>query len=92
MDGATTITPNFLLTYLTNAPEELQIGARVDHNEIFWWGLGYRVRQSVILSAGVNINKKFKIGYAFDIYSNPISVYDKGANAHEMLLSYNLSK
>jgi len=92
VDETAVITPNFMMIYLPNAPTEYQVGARVEHNELFWWGLGYRVKQSVILSAGVNINRKFRIGYAFDIYSNPISVYDKGANAHEMLLSYNLSK
>ena len=92
MDGATTITPNFLLTYLTNAPEELQIGARVDHNEIFWWGLGYRINQSFLLSAGVHINKKFTIGYAFDIYNTPYSIYEKGSNSHEILLRYNIWK
>ena len=92
MDGATTITPNFLLTYLPNAPEEFQIGARVEHNEVFWWGLGYRINQSFLLSAGVHINKKFTIGYAFDIYNTPYSIYEKGSNSHEILLRYNMWK
>src|SRR5258705_1550056 len=60
VDETAVITPNFLMIYLPNAPTEFQVGARVEHNEIFWWGLGYRVNQSFILSAGVNINKKFK--------------------------------
>ncbi|MEI2739253.1 MAG: PorP/SprF family type IX secretion system membrane protein [Chitinophagaceae bacterium] len=91
-DDATTITPNFLVIYLPNAPTEYQFGARVEHNEKFWWGVGYRVKQSFLLSAGLNVNKKFTIGYAFDIYSTPVSVFDAGANAHEMLLRYNISK
>jgi type IX secretion system PorP/SprF family membrane protein len=92
VDETAVITPNFMMIYLTNAPTEFHFGARVEHNEIFWWGLGYRVNQSFVLSAGVNVNGRFKAGYAFDIYSNPISVYEKGANAHEILLSYNLGK
>jgi type IX secretion system PorP/SprF family membrane protein len=91
-DGHTTITPNFLWIYLPNAPSEFQIGARVEHNEVFWWGVGYRVNQSVMLSAGVNINKKFTVGYAFDIFNTPFSVYEKGANAHEVILRYNIFK
>ena len=90
VDDATTITPHFLVTYLPNAPTDYQFGVRVEHNEIFWWGVGYRAKQSFMLSAGVNVNKKFTIGYAFDIYSTPISVYDQGANAHEILLRYNI--
>jgi len=92
VDDATTITPNFMVIYLPNAPTEFQFGARVEHMEKLWWGVGYRAKQSFILSAGVNVNKKFTLGYAFDIFSTPISVFDAGANAHEMLLRYNISK
>jgi type IX secretion system PorP/SprF family membrane protein len=92
VDGTTTIIPNFLLIYLPNAPTELQAGARVVHNDIFWWGLSLRTRQSWMLSAGVNVKKKFTIGYSFDIYNTPLSVYDNGANAHEVILRYDFLK
>lgn len=92
VDNNTTVTPNFLVIYLPNAPTEYQFGARVEHMEKFWWGLGYRVKQSFMLSAGVNVNKKFTIGYSFDIFNSPVSVFDANANAHEMLLRYNISK
>jgi type IX secretion system PorP/SprF family membrane protein len=91
-DGSTTVTPNFLVIYLPNAPTEFQLGARVEHNEVFWWGLSHRVNQSFILSAGVNLNKKFTVGYAFDIYNTPFSVFEKGSNAHEVILQYNMFK
>jgi type IX secretion system PorP/SprF family membrane protein len=90
IDGATTITPNALIIYMPNAPTEYQFGARVEHNEIFWWGAGYRAHQSWMLSAGINVNKKFTIGYSFDIYSSPVSVFDAGANAHELVLRFNV--
>lgn len=92
VDESTVITPNFLAIYLPNAPTEFQGGVRVEHQELFWWGVGYRAKQSFMLSAGVHINKKFTIGYSFDIYQTPLSVYDAGANAHEMLLRYNFKK
>ena len=86
------ITPNFMAVYLPNAPLEFQGGVKVEHNEIFWWGVAYRAHQSFILSAGVNPSKKFTIGYSFDIYNTPISVFDAGSNAHEILLRYNIFK
>ena len=92
VDPQTSITPNFLFIYLPNAPLEFQGGFRVEHSELFWWGLALRAKQSFILSAGVNINKKFTMGYSFDIYKTPINVFDKGANAHEVLLRYNIFK
>ncbi len=92
VDGVTTITPNFVLTYLPNAPTDFQLAARVEHREMFWWGLGYRAGQSFMLSAGLHINKSFTIGYAFDDYLSPISNFDAGANGHELLLRYNFAK
>ncbi|MBS1760169.1 MAG: PorP/SprF family type IX secretion system membrane protein [Bacteroidetes bacterium] len=92
VDGNTTITPNVLFIYLPNAPMEFQGGARVEHKELFWWGLALRARQSWMISAGVHIHKKFTIGYSFDIYSTPLSVYDNGSNAHEIMLRYDFLK
>lgn len=92
VDEQTSITPNVLFIYLPNAPLEFQGGIRVEHNEVFWWGLSMRAKQSFMISAGVNVNKKFTIGYSFDIYKTPISVFDAGSNAHEILLRYNIIK
>jgi type IX secretion system PorP/SprF family membrane protein len=92
VDGNTVITPNALFIYLPNAPLSYQLGARVEFNELFWFGGGYRSHQSFMLSAGVNISKKFTIGYAYDDYISPISHFDNGASAHEVLLRYNFVK
>jgi type IX secretion system PorP/SprF family membrane protein len=92
VDDVTVITPNVLFTYLPNAPLNYQVGARFEHYKMFWWGVGYRSHQSFMVQAGVNINKKFTLGYAYDDYINPVSNFDNGANAHEVLLRFNLVK
>jgi len=92
VDDVATVIPNFLMIYLPNAPLEFQGGVRVEHRELFWWGVGARLKQSVMLSAGLRVKKNFLIGYAFDIYTTPLSVFDKGANAHELLLTYEFSR
>jgi len=92
VDDNTMFIPNFLVIYLPNAPTEIQAGARVEHRELFWWGLSLRARQSWMLSAGVNVQKKLRLGYSFDIYSTPLSVFDKGPNAHEVILCYQFAK
>jgi type IX secretion system PorP/SprF family membrane protein len=91
-DDQVTITPNVLFIYLPNAPLEFQAGARVEHKNIFWWGLSHRLKQSWMLSAGLRIKQNFMIGYSFDIYTTPLSVFDKGGNGHELLLKYDFAK
>jgi type IX secretion system PorP/SprF family membrane protein len=92
VDGVTTISPNALLIYLPNAPVEVLGGVRVEHNKLLWWGVGYRSGQSYILSAGVHIHKKLTLGYSYDTYRNPVSYFDNGNGAHEVLLRYNFLK
>jgi type IX secretion system PorP/SprF family membrane protein len=92
VDETTEITPNFLLIYLPNAPTEFQGGIRVEHKDLFWWGLSFRSKQSVILSAGVDIQQRLNLGYSFDIYRTPLSLFDAGSNAHELMLRLKLKK
>ena len=92
VDEKTTISPNLLLIYLPNAPTEVTGGARVEHNKLLWWGLGYRSSQSWMLSAGLHINKKLTLGYSYDIYNAPVSSFDGGHSAHEFLLRFSFVK
>lgn len=92
VDGETVISPNMMFIYLPNAPLEFQGGVRVEHNELFWWGVAFTANKTFNLSAGVDIKKKFTIGYAFDIYNTPLSIFEGASNAHEILLRYNISK
>lgn len=92
IDNGTRIIPNLLLIYLPNAPLEIQGGARVEHNNLFWYGLTWRAHQAWLISAGVRIKEKFSVGYSFDIYSSPLSIYDGGSNGHEIMLRYEFIK
>ncbi len=92
VDAATRIIPNILAIYLPNAPTEVQGGIRVEHSNTFFYGLTYRARQAWMISAGVRIKNKFNIGYSFDIYTTPLSMYDGGANGHEIMLRYDFIK
>lgn len=92
VDGHTTITPNFLVIYLPNAPTDFQMSAKVEHNKTFWWGLGYRSKQSFMVTAGINVKQKLTIGYAYDDYITPISTFSNGSNGHEVLVRYNFVK
>jgi hypothetical protein len=38
------------------------------------------------------VQQKMTFGYSFDIYSTPLSVFDRGPNAHEILIRYQFGK
>lgn len=92
VDKVTRIIPNILFIYLPNAPTEFQGGVRVEHNNLFWYGLTLRYKQAWLISAGLRIKERFNIGYSFDIYTTPLSIYDKGSNGHEIMLRYDFIK
>ena len=92
VDKVTRIIPHALVIYLPNAPTEIQGGARVEHNNLFWYGLTWRKNQAWLISAGLRIKQRFNIGYSFDIYQQPLSVWDKGSNGHEIMLRYDFIK
>ncbi len=62
VDENTKLIPNVLFIYLPNAPLEFQGGVRVEHRDVFWWGLALRARPRWMLSAGVTIPNQFAVG------------------------------
>jgi type IX secretion system PorP/SprF family membrane protein len=92
VDGFTKIIPNCLVKYLPEAPTEVDLGVRLEHGRIFWWGLNHRFNQAFSLYAGVFTKNNITIGYGFDVYKTPLSIFDKGGNAHEIMLQYAFKK
>jgi type IX secretion system PorP/SprF family membrane protein len=92
VDDKAKIIPFVMFIYLPNAPLEFQGGFRVEHRELFWWGLSFRAKQSLALSAGLHINNNLSVGYSFDIYRAPLNIFDGGADAHEFMIRYNFNK
>lgn len=92
VDESTVITPNMLIILLPNAPTEIQANVRVEHNKLFWYGVGAKWNQGFMLSGGLRVNKSLLVGYAFDIYKTPLSLFDQGSNGHEFILRYEFDK
>ena len=90
-DEDNVVTPYFMMIYMPNAPTEFVGGAKIEHKELFSLGIAARANQSFILTAGIKPTKKFTLGYAFDVYKTPFSMFENGANAHELLLRYNIN-
>ncbi|MES2431648.1 MAG: type IX secretion system membrane protein PorP/SprF [Bacteroidota bacterium] len=87
-DEDNVLVPNILVRYLPNAPVDIEGGIRLEHKDILWVGFNYHYKQSYAALAGVKINHKLAIGYAYDVYNTPLNVFYNGGDAHEISLRY----
>ncbi|MFI5204676.1 MAG: PorP/SprF family type IX secretion system membrane protein, partial [Flavobacteriales bacterium] len=85
LDEDWSITPNFLLKYMQPAPMALDINARVDYLDRFFFGFSYRHQDAVVGVLGINING-FKLGYSYDFTISTLRKQNSGG--HEIVLGY----
>ena len=89
-DEDNVIIPSMMVRFTQNTPATIEVGAILKHKDIFWTGFGWQYKQSFTAYAGVNIKKRYSIGYAFDEYATPLSMFDGGSGAHEIMVRYSL--
>jgi type IX secretion system PorP/SprF family membrane protein len=87
-DDEDVLIPNALLKFQPNTPVDFQGGVKLMHQDFLWIGLGYHYQQSYTVYAGVKIAHQFEIGYAYDQYQTPLSVFDNGGAGNELSLRY----
>ena len=88
VDEDNTLVPNALLKYLYNSPIDLQVGMKLQHKDLLWIGFGYHYKQNYSAYAGLKIAHQFEIGYAYDQFQTPLSVFDDGGGGNEVSLRY----
>lgn len=91
-DDENMVVPNFSISYVNGSPIDAEAGIMIEHKNLIWTGLGYHYNQSLTAIAGIKIKKQLSLGYAFQQYRTPLSVFDNGGAAHEISLRYFLSK
>ncbi len=92
VDEANVFVPNVLIKYLPNAPADIEAGIKLEHNDFMWVGLNWHYKQSYSALLGIKINKQFSLGYAYDEYKTPLSIFDDGGVAHEITFKYIFNK
>jgi len=84
--------PNFMLRLIEHAPAEFDFGCKLDYQEKLWWALNWRVRQFWSAQVGFRLLQKVSIGYAYDYYQAPITLFNAGSNAHELSLRFDVKR
>ena len=79
-----TLTPCFLIKYMTPAPVSIDANIQLEYKNWLWMTLGYRHTDAVIAMVGMNISKRFKFGYSYDFSISRFNSYSSGG--HELTL------
>jgi type IX secretion system PorP/SprF family membrane protein len=79
-----TLTPGFLIKYMTPAPVSIDANIQLEYKNWLWMTLGYRHTDAIIAMVGMNISKRFKFGYSYDFSVSRFNSYSSGG--HELTL------
>ena len=60
----------------------------VQFDKRLWGGVGYRVKDAIIIIFGAELWNGIKFGYSYDISTSSLSRYNAGS--HELFLAYSI--
>jgi len=80
------VEPVLVLKKVWPAPFQLDFNTRVWYKNILWGGISYRTQEAVSILLGYIWDRKFYIGYSYDIVLNPLGAHNYGS--HELMLGY----
>jgi len=76
--------PSGLIRGVKGAPMQLDINMKAHINQTYWFGVSYKSREAVVMLAGIRIQKRFHLGYAYDLNFSELQSYSGGS--HEIIL------
>lgn len=82
--------PNILLKMVEGAPVTADYNLNFLFSEIFWAGVSYRPPESINFLVEININQRFRFGYAYD-YIIEETLSNVTSSSHEILLNYRVN-
>lgn len=82
--------PSFLVRTIQNSPTQFDLNATAYFKEDLGVGLAFRNKEALIAYFDWVIDKKFKVGYAYDYSLGPLRKFNSGT--HEIMLNYFFGK
>ena len=79
--------PSTLVKYAENGKFQADLSGKFYFNQTYWAGLTYRTGQTIIVLAGVSVDK-FIFGYAYDIGLNSIMKHSYGTHEFTFIAKF----
>lgn len=67
---------------------QLIVAYSIKDKQRLWLGAGYRASDAIQVMAGVDLYKRFRLGYSYDMLTSKLSTISRGS--HEVVLGYYL--
>lgn len=87
-DEDNVLLPHVEIRYQPEAPVDYEGGLILYHKDLLHFGFSYHYQQSYTAFLGIKIRHKLSISYAYDFYNKPVSGFETGYGAHEVMLRY----
>jgi type IX secretion system PorP/SprF family membrane protein len=87
-DDVNILQPHFEVRYQPEAPTDYEGGITLYHKDMFHFGGSYHYKQAYTLFAGVKFMHKLSVNYAYEAYTTPVGLFEKGYSAHEIMLRF----
>jgi len=80
--------PSVLVKYVKDAPWQLDLNASFLINDLLWLGMTYRTDGDLVFLSELNIGRKYRLGYSYDMNIKDRIHYNSGS--HEIRLGLDL--
>lgn len=84
LDDNFAVIPSVLLKYSSPAPLSYDINAKIAYQDKFWFGAGYRHKDSFSGMAGFNVSSLITLSYAYDATTSQLQSVSNGS--HEIVI------
>ncbi|MBD3636563.1 MAG: PorP/SprF family type IX secretion system membrane protein [Crocinitomicaceae bacterium] len=81
--------PTSMIKWTKGAPMSISLDMNFLINNLIWASAGYRIDNTIILSAGIIFLKDFKLVYSYDLGLGKVNRF--GGMTHELSLGYGMS-
>jgi len=82
------LSPSFLVRGQERIPLGWDLNATVIFENIAYAGVSYRSGDAIVFLTQFILNENFRVGYAYDAITSPLTQYTKGT--HEIMLNYRI--
>jgi len=84
-DDRFVVQPSFFVK-TDGTTSQVDLDLLIRYNRRFWGGIGYRLKDAVVVFLGFEMLNGLKIGYSYDMNTSVLSSYNTGS--HELFVSY----